>query len=148
MEENRFEQNIEQDPQTQQTPVMAPAPKQKKKHMGLAIASLILSGLSILCCWIYGFAIIPGIIGTIFGLICIIGAEDKNVRIMGIFGLIMGIIGVVISGFVIVTLTMVINWSAITPDALNTITKIDPNDQTQVMEWLQQFFKVDLSPYY
>ena len=43
---------------------------------------------------------------------------------------------------------MVINWSAITPDALNTITKIDPNDQTQVMEWLQQFFKVDLSPYY
>ena len=62
MEENRFEQNIEQDPQTQQTPVMAPAPKQKKKHMGLAIASLILSGLSILCCWIYGFAIIPGII--------------------------------------------------------------------------------------
>lgn len=118
-------------------------PENPKKHMGLAIASLVLGGLSILCCSFYGLTIIPGIIGAIFGLICVIKGK-KSVRIMGAIGLGLGLIGIVLSIIMIVTYVAMINWDAFTMENFQSIQNIDPNNKEEVYRWMQQFFNVDI----
>ncbi len=117
-----------------------------KKHLGLAIASLILSGVSVLCCWFYGLSVIPALIGTIFGLICVIKGK-KSVRIMGAVGLGLGIFGLIMGIVMIVTYAAMINWDAFNLETFRSIENIDPNNQEEVYQWMQQFFNIDIMKY-
>jgi hypothetical protein len=147
-EQNQTEQSQSEPYQYQPQYEPDSAGKGKKKHLGLAIASLVLSGISVLCCWVYAIGIVPALIGTIFGLIALIGGKDKSVRIMGGIGLGLGILGIILNVFMIVTLFMMIDWSSVTAENIRSIQNIDPENQQEVMKWIQQFFKVDISKYY
>lgn len=116
----------------------------KTKRMGLAIASLVLGGLSVICCFAYGLGIIPGLIAAIFGVISVISGEGKA-RVMGAIGLVLGVVGIVMGIVVIVSFASMINWDNVTPDSLAQFGKINPEDPKQVEQWLQQFFNIDIS---
>ena len=40
-----------------------------------------------------------------------------------------------------------IDWSHVTMENLQSINNIDPNNESEVMQWMQQFFRVDISSY-
>ena len=123
-----------------------PPDSKKKKHKALAIASLVLGGMSLCCCWIYVIAIIPALIGAIFGRIALIGGKDKSVKIMGGIGMGLGIIGIGLSLFMLISYIAIINWDNMTMENLESFKYIrNPEDRREVMEWLQQFFKEDIS---
>lgn len=130
--------------QTQNTPSKDPK-GEKKKHKALAIASLVLSGLSLCCCWLYVVGIIPAVIGGIFGLIALVGGKDKSVKIMGGIGMGLGIIGIGLSLIMLISYISIINWDNMTMDRFSTIRNVDPDNRQEVMRWLQQFFKEDIS---
>ena len=112
--------------------------------MGLAIASLVLGGLSVICCFAYGLGIIPGLIAAIFGVISVISGEGKA-RVMGAIGLVLGVVGIVMGIVVIVSIASMINWDNVNLDSLAQFRNINPEDPKQVEQWLQQFFKIDIS---
>ncbi len=114
------------------------------KRQGLAIASLVLGGLSLLCCWAYGLGIIPGLIAVIFGVISVISGEGRA-RIMGAIGLVLGVVGIVMALVVLMYFISLINWDNVTLYNLSQIQYIDPDDPHQIEQWLQQFFKMDIS---
>ena len=144
--DSRFETPQENVPSPMQyTPQMSDLGN-PKKHMGLAVASLILSALSLICCWIYCIGIIPALIGTALGLVATIKGKG-SVRIMGIVGLVMGLVGTALSLFMIITYISIINWDNVTIDKLGELQYIDSNDRDAVMRWMQQFFSVDISAY-
>lgn len=116
----------------------------KTKRMGLAIASLVLGGLSVICCFAYGLGIIPGLIAAIFGVISVISGEGKA-RVMGAIGLVLGVVGIVMGIVVIVSIASMINWDNVNLDSLAQFRYINPKDPKQVEQWLQQFFKIDIS---
>lgn len=130
--------------QTQHTPSRDPKGG-KKKHKALAIASLVLSGLSLCCCWLYVVGIIPAVIGGIFGLIALVGGKDKSVKIMGGIGMGLGIIGVGLSLIMLISYISIINWDNMTMEKFSTFRYVDPDDRQEVMRWIQQFFKEDIS---
>lgn len=148
-----------QEPQRFDTPESQPVPYQpqydmsadpsgkrpNKKHKALAIASLVLSGLSLCCCWIYVIGIVPALIGAVFGLIALVGGKDKSVRIMGGIGMGLGIIGIGLSLFMLIGYIAVINWDNLTMENLQKFRYIDPENRREVMEWMQQFFNQDIS---
>ena len=118
----------------------------KKKHLALAIASLVLSGLSLCCCWLYVVGIIPAVIGAVFGLIALIGGKDKGVKIMGGIGMGLCVIGIGLSLFMLISYIAIINWDNLTLENLESFKYIrNPQDRREVMEWLQQFFNEDIS---
>ena len=131
-------------PQGYQPQYSAIPPKKHNKHQGLAIASLVLGGISILCCWFYGLSLVPAVIGFVFGLISVIGGEG-SARVMGGIGLGLSALGVILSLMMIASLISVINWDNITPEAFQSYRNIDPTDEESVRRWLQQFFNVDIS---
>lgn len=158
-ENNRFDSEPVERPEPATIPPQAPyeympsadpsgqVPEENpKKHLGLAVASLILSGCSILCCWFYGLSVIPALIGAIFGLICVIKGK-KSVRIMGAVGLGLGVIGLVMGIVMIVTYAAMINWNAFNLETFRSIENIDPNNQEEVYQWMQQFFNIDIMQY-
>lgn len=122
--------------------------KGPKKHKALAIASLVLSGLSLCCCWLYVIGIVPALIGGIFGLIALAGGKDKSVRIMGGIGMGLGIIGVGLSLFMLMGYIAIINWDNVTQENLESFRYVNPNNKREVVEWFQQFINQDISPYY
>lgn len=130
--------------QSQHTPPKDPKGG-NKKHKALAIASLVLSGLSLCCCWLYVVGIIPAVIGGIFGLIALVGGKDKSVKIMGGIGMGLGIIGVGLSMIMLISYISIINWDNMTMDRFSTYRYVDPNDREEVMRWIQQFFREDIS---
>jgi hypothetical protein len=129
-----------------QTPVyVSPVPEKKKeKRLGLSIASLVLGGLSLICCWAYGFGIIPGIIAVVFGIISVVSGEGKA-RVFGGIGIALGAVGIVMAVVVLVSYASMINWDNMTWENLSSIQYLDADDSQAVEEWLQQFFKVDIS---
>ncbi len=137
-------QSQQYQPQGYQPQYSAIPPKKHNKHQGLAIASLVLGGISILCCWFYGLSLVPAVIGFIFGLISVIGGEG-SARVMGGIGLGLSALGVILSLMMIASLISVINWDNITPEAFQSYRNIDPTDEESLRRWLQQFFNVDIS---
>ena len=81
-------------------------------------------------------------IGGIFGLIALVGGKDKSVKIMGGIGMGLGIIGV---GLSLISYISIINWDNMTMDRFSTYRYVDPNDREEVMRWIQQFFREDIS---
>ncbi len=135
-EENRYEpQQYVSDPRVD---IGGP-----EKRRGMAIASLVLGVLSLLCCCI-GIGLIPAVIGGIFGLIALITGEGKA-RVMGGIGLALSAIGLLISLYIIVSLLMAIRWENFTWENFSTFQYIDPDNEEQMRQWLQQFFNVDIS---
>lgn len=121
--------------------------KKPKKHLSLAIASLVLGGISLLCCWAYGLGVVPALIGAILGLIAVIKGE-KSVRVMGGIGLGLSAVGLILSIYMIVTYALIINWDNMKIDRFETIRSINPENESEIIHWLQQFFNVDISSYY
>lgn len=118
--------------------------RQVERHRGLAIASVILGSLSCFCCLGSGAGVIPGVIAIAFGVIAVANGSVLS-RKIGKIGLVTGIVGLLLNIVIIVFVVSVINWDMVTPDRLATLQGIDPDDKAEVMNWLQQFFKIDLS---
>ena len=90
--------------------------------------------------------IIPAVIGAVFGLIALIGGKDKGVKIMGGIGMGLGVIGIGLSLFMLISYIAIINWDNLTLENLESFKYIrNPQDRREVMEWLQQFFNEDIS---
>lgn len=111
---------------------------ERQKHIGLAIASIILGVLSMLCCFAYGFGVVPGVIAAVFGIICVLKGEGR-VRIMGAVGLILSVLGIAMGITVLRYYISLINWESITISNLEKFKYIDPNDSEAVRNFLQQF---------
>lgn len=135
-EENRYEPQ-----QYVSDPMMNMGGPEKRR--GMAIASLVLGVLSLLCCCI-GIGLIPAIVGAVLGLIALITGEGKA-RVMGGIGLALSAIGLLISLYIIVSLLMAIRWENFTWENFSTFQYIDPDNEEQMRQWLQQFFNVDIS---
>ena len=113
---------------------------------GFGIAGLILGVISILCCMCLGAGLVFSIIGGIFSIISVIKGSGTG-RTLGIIGLVLNILGLVLNAFMIVSFAMMIDWSNVTVENLQSINNIDPNNENEVMQWMQQFFRVDISSY-
>lgn len=113
---------------------------------GFGIAGLILGIVSILCCMCLGAGLVFSIIGGIFSIISVIKGSGTG-RTLGIIGLVLNILGLVLNAFMIVSFAMMIDWSNVTVENLQSINNIDPNNENEVMQWMQQFFRVDISSY-
>lgn len=111
---------------------------------GFGIAGLILGVISILCCMCLGAGLVFSIIGGIFSIISVIKGSGTG-RTLGIIGLVLNILGLVLNAFMIVSFAMMIDWSNVTVENLQSINNIDPNNENEVMQWMQQFFRVDIS---
>lgn len=115
-----------------------------ERHWGLAIASVVLGSISCCCCIGSGVGVIPAVIAIVFGIISIAGGSERS-RKIGWIGLITGIVGLLINLVVIVLVIRAVNWDMVTWERLATIQWVDPDNEAEVINWLQQFFKVDLS---
>ena len=106
------------------------------RHRGLAIASLILGGISCFCCFGTGIGVIPAAIALVFSIIAV-AKGGKNAKKLGIIGLILSAIGLVLNA--------VIRWDHMTIENLSSIQNLNPANEKDIIEWLQQFIKVDIS---
>ena len=102
--------------------------------------------LSILCCMCMGAGLIFCIIGGIFSIISVVKGSGTG-RTLGIIGLVVNILGLLLNAFMIISFAMMIDWSHVTMENLQSINNIDPNNESEVMQWMQQFFRVDISSY-
>lgn len=114
------------------------------RHRGLAIASVVLGSLSCFCCLGSGIGIIPAVIAIVFGVIAIVRGGVSSRKLSKI-GLVTGIVGLLLNLVIIVLVASAINWDMLTLDRLATVQRIDPNNEEEMISWLQQFFKIDLS---
>ena len=143
---NNYQQNYQNmgtTPNYYQAPYMAPKPE--KKHFGLALTSLILGILSLMCCWLYGLSLVPALIGSIFGLIAVIKGRGTSVRVMAAIGLALGIISLMLNVWMIISYAVCIDWSMITQENLESIKNVNPESEEEMMQWIQQFFKIDIT---
>ena len=113
---------------------------------GFGITGLVLGVISILCCMCLGAGLVFCIIGGIFSIISVIKGSGTG-RTLGIIGLVLNILGLVLNAFMIVSFAMMIDWSNVTVENLQSINNIDPNNENEVMQWMQQFFRVDILSY-
>lgn len=111
---------------------------------GLGIAAVILGGFSILCCSCLGFGILLGIAGGILSIICLVKGTGTG-KTLGIVGIILNGIGILLGAYILISLAMMIDWSNVNIETLNQINEIDMNNEQEYLNWLQQFFKVDIS---
>jgi len=119
----------------------------KKEHFGLALASIILGGVGLMGFMFYGLSVIPGLIGAIFGLICLIKGQ-KSVRLMGGIGMTISVFAIIAGVAMIFVYIGMINWDNMTYANIMAYENIDPSDNEAVMDWVQQFLNVDISAYY
>ncbi len=115
-----------------------------QRHRGLAIASVVLGMISCFCCIGTGFGVIPAILAVVFAIISLVGGGNR-VRHLAWAGLITGGVGLILNVVIIVYVAFMINWGSMTLENLSTIENVDPNNTTEMIQWLQQFFKIDLS---
>lgn len=123
-----------------------PLPGKPAKHMSLGVASVVLGGISLLCCWMYGINLIPALIGAILGLIALIKGEGKA-RILGGVGFGLSVVGLILGVIMVITYASMINWDNVTIENIMSIEDVNPEDQDEVIRWMQQFFNIDLTRY-
>lgn len=114
------------------------------RHRGLAIASLILGGISCFCCFGTGIGVIPAAIALVFSIIAV-AKGGKNARKLGIIGLILSAIGLVLNAVILAYGIWMIRWDHMTIENLSSIQNLNPANEKDIIEWLQQFIKVDIS---
>ncbi len=120
-------QNLQQTPDSNYPPMMQ-QPKEKTGK-GLAIASLILGILGILCCCI-GIGALFGLVGMILGILAIRKA-DSSTKGLAIAGLIVSIIGLLLGVYVLISFGLV--YSQID------LSRIDFNDPEATRKYLEEF---------
>ena len=114
------------------------------RHRGLAIASLILGGVSCFCCFGTGIGVIPAAIALVFSIIAV-AKGGKNARKLGIIGLILSAIGLVLNAVILAYGIWMIRLDHMTIENLSSIQNLNPANEKDIIEWLQQFIKVDIS---
>lgn len=114
------------------------------RHYGLAITSLILGSLSVVCCTMAGLGMIPALIGTIFGIICVVRGGTKT-RKLGIAGLMLSAIGLIFNGLIVVYGLLIVNWDNLTWDNLMTAVNVDRTNPDEMLQWIQKFVKIDVT---
>lgn len=117
---------------------------EENSKKGLGIAAVILGGFSILCCSCLGFGILLGIIGGVLSIICLVKGTGTG-KTLGIVGIILNGIGILLGAYILISLAMMIDWSNVNAETLNQLNEIDMNNEQEYLNWLQQFFKVDIS---
>ncbi|MBO6107862.1 MAG: prepilin peptidase [Eubacterium sp.] len=70
------------------------------KHLNLSVAGIVLSSLSVLAYWLYGFAIVPALVGMVFGMVSWTGG-GYDVKILGKIGFFIGVGGVIINAWLL-----------------------------------------------
>lgn len=118
-------------------------PMQGDQKKGMGIAAIILGGISILCCSCAGMGLLLGLIGAIFSVICLAKGTGSG-KTFGIIGIILNGIGILLGAYMLITLILMIDWSNVNAETLN---QIDMSNEEEYINWLQQFFKVDISSY-
>lgn len=118
----------------------------KSQKKGFGITGIILGGFSILCCSCFGIGVLISVVGIIFSIIAA-AKGTGSAKTLGIVGIILNGIGLLLGAYMLLSYAMMLNWDNITIENLNKINNIDPNDQNAIREWMQQFFKVDISGY-
>lgn len=118
----------------------------KSEKKGFGVTGIILGGLSILCCACFGMGVLFAVVGVIFSIIAAAKGTGSG-KTLGIVGIILNGIGLLLGAYMLLSFAMTLNWDNITIENLNQINNIDPNDQNAIREWMQQFFKVDISGY-
>ena len=114
------------------------------RHRGLAIASLILGGISCFCCFGTGIGVIPAAIALVFSIIAV-AKGGKNAKKLGIIGLILSAIGLVLNAVILAYGIWMIRWDHMTLENLSSIQNLNPANEKDIIEWLQQFIRVDIS---
>ena len=114
------------------------------RHRGLAIASLILGGISCFCCFGTGIGVIPAAIALVFSIIAV-AKGGKNAKKLGIIGLILSAIGLVLNAVILAYGIWMIRWDHMTIENLSSIQNLNPANEKDIIEWLQQFIRVDIS---
>lgn len=114
------------------------------RHRGLAIASLILGGISCFCCFGTGIGVIPAAIALVFSIIAV-AKGGKNAKKLGIIGLILSAISLVLNAVILAYGIWMIRWDHMTIENLSSIQNLNPANEKDIIEWLQQFIKVDIS---
>lgn len=107
-------------------PMLAPKQSQGK---GLAIASLVLGILGIVCCCI-GVGAIFGLVGLILGIVAI-NKADSSSKGIAIAGLIVSIIALLLGAYMLISYGIVfsqIDWN-----------QIDWNDPEKTRRYLEEF---------
>ena len=117
---------------------------QKCRHRALAITSVILGIVSCFCCLGSGFGIVPAVIAVVFGIIAV-AKGGSQARKLGLIGLITSVVGLILNVIILAYGIWMINWDQLTMENLSGINNIDPNNEQEVINWLQQFVKIDLS---
>lgn len=120
-------------------------PENQKKGMG--IAAIIIGAFSILCCSCMGVGLLFAIIGAIFSIICLVKGTGSG-KTFGIIGIILNGIGFLLGAYMAIVFISIIDWSHVNMETLRQIDQIDVSNQEEYFNWLQQFFKVDISSYY
>ncbi len=139
---SNYSMNSNWDQYGQQSPFF---PENEKQ--GLGIAAMILGGLSILCCSCMGFNLVMAIIGFIFSIICLVKGTGRGKK-FGIIGLILNGIGLLIGAYLVFSIFIMIDWSAITPETMEQLEKINPNDQEALQNWMSQFIREEYRQYF
>lgn len=119
---------------------------EENRKKGMGIAAIILGVFSILCCSCVGLGILVGIIGAIFSIICLVKGTGSG-KTFGIIGIILNGVGILLGAYILISIAMVIDWSNVNAETFEQLNQIDPNNEEQVRQWMQQFFKVDISNY-
>lgn len=114
----------------------------ENEKQGLGIAAVVLGGVSILCCSCAGLNLIPAVIGMIFSIVCLVKGTGRG-KTLGIIGLILNGMGILMAAYMILSIVMMFDWSAFTPEALSRIQNIDPNNEQEIMNWMRQFIRED-----
>lgn len=74
---------------------MATSEKQPEVSSGLAVASLAVGIVAFLLSWTGVFGLPVAVVATVFGVIALVGKQNKN---MAVAGLVLGIVSLVVSG--------------------------------------------------
>ncbi len=130
----------------QQDDFVKPLEQEPDEKRGLGIAAIVLGVLSILCCCV-GVGFVFSIIGVVFSIICLVKGTGSG-KTFGIVGIILNGIGFLLGVYMIISLAMMFNWENFNIETFNQLEYIDPNDEEALYNWLQQFFRVDISGYY
>lgn len=120
---------------------------EENQKKGLGIAAIVLGSISILCCSCFGLGMLFALIGGIFSIICIVKGTGAG-RTLGVIAIILNGIGFLLGVYVLVSFIMMINWENVNMETLNQINQINPNNEQEIRDWMQQFFKIDLGGYY
>lgn len=120
---------------------------QENQKKGLGIAAIIIGAISILCCSCIGVGLLFSIIGAIFSIICLVKGTGSG-KTFGIIGIILNGIGFLLGAYMAIMFILMIDWSHVNMETLRQIDQVDMSNEQEYMNWLQQFFKVDISSYY